>query len=103
MADKSLPRSLPANWSLAVHNDIVSIFQNHLDLPEAISVDTRLEELGVTSFGFIELVLKIENQIGLEFEDRYLNYLEFQTVENVISYCQRLASADRGGPTNPNC
>lgn len=87
-----LPRSLTANWRFSVQHDILSIFQNHLSLPEPVSIDTRLEELGITSFGFIELVLKIETHTGLEFEDRYLNYLEFQTVENVISYCSRLAA-----------
>lgn len=73
-----------------MQNDILRIFQTHLGLPDSLSADSRLEALGVTSFGFIEIVLRIENETGLEFEDRYLNHLEFQTVEDVISYCRGL-------------
>jgi acyl carrier protein len=61
-----------------------------------ISLAATLEELEYESFSFIELVLSIEEQLGIEFEDRYLGYREFDTVGDVLAYTEfRVAALER--------
>lgn len=73
-----------------MEKQVTSIVSAYLKLKLPVDPDTTLESLGFTSFSFIELVLRIEADTGLEFEDRYLSYLEFKRLSDVVRYCEQL-------------
>lgn len=53
--------------------------------PEKITVDTRLaEDLGVDSFGGVELMFEIEEAFGLRIPDSDIEHV--RTVNDIVSY-----------------
>lgn len=63
---------------------------------ENASPDSRLDELGVDSFGLFELLLGLEEAFGISIKDEDFSIASFQTVMRMIEYVERglLGDAD---------
>jgi acyl carrier protein len=48
--------------------------------------DSRLQELGVDSFGLFELLMGLEQEFGISIRDEDFSIARFQTVKNMIEY-----------------
>lgn len=57
------------------------------------TLDHRLVELEFDSYRFIQLVVQLENALGVEFADDKLNYRQFERVRDVSRYLKKLVSA----------
>lgn len=53
------------------------------------SPDSRLDELGIDSFGLFELLLGLEERFGITIRDEDFSIASFQTVGNMIEYVAR--------------
>ena len=51
--------------------------------------DSNLNDIGVDSIGFIDMVVEIEERFDFEFDDDKLNHKCFQTVSELISYIEQ--------------
>ncbi len=66
--------------------DLSQIFRNTLENGITIDVNDKLQELGINSLSFIKIVVSIESAFSVEFDDEYLNFEKFNTVNDLITY-----------------
>ena len=51
---------------------------------------SRLDENGINSMNFIQLMVRLEDVLGLEFEDAQLNVRRYETLEDLMVYIESL-------------
>ena len=56
---------------------------------DEIDIDGSLNELGINSITFIQIVVTIETEFDFEFEDEDLDANKFPTVQSLISYVEK--------------
>ncbi len=57
-----------------------------LEVKNDFNGDTRLEEFGVSSIEFIKLIVVLEDEFSIEFEDEALDMSKFQKVSDIYDY-----------------
>lgn len=57
---------------------------------EDIGLDSPLNDIGINSISFIKIVVAIESEFNIEFEDEYLEYSKWNTLNDIISYIDYL-------------
>lgn len=67
--------------------------ENDTDVYEEITPESLLETLGLTSITFIKLVVELETKYEIEFDDSDLNNDHFRTVDDIVKYVERKATA----------
>ena len=55
---------------------------------EQLKENDDLTELEINSILFIKIIVSIENQFNIEFDDEALDYSKFVSMENLIYYVQ---------------
>lgn len=66
---------------------IKEIFMNVLDDNRSdINLVTSLDELNINSISFIKLVIAIEEEFNITFEDEYLNNASFRNINEIVNY-----------------
>ena len=55
-----------------------------------LTPDLKLSEIGVNSITFIKIIVTIEETFDIEFEDDYLDYEQFDTIQDVCDYIAQL-------------
>lgn len=53
---------------------------------EEIDPETNLEEYGMDSFEYIKLVIALENEFQIEFENEKLDFRNLSTLKSIASY-----------------
>ena len=72
-----------------IQSKVIAIIAQQLHInPDEITPDSVLETLGADSLDFVELVMKFEEEFGIEINDDDAQKL--QTVAQVVAYVQRL-------------
>ena len=51
---------------------------------------SRFDDSGVNSMNFIQLMVRLEDVLGLEFEDAQLNVRRYETLEDLMVYIESL-------------
>ena len=51
---------------------------------------SRFDENGMNSMNFIQLMVRLEDVLGLEFEDAQLNVRRYETLEDLMAYIESL-------------
>jgi acyl carrier protein len=57
-----------------------------------IEPNLKLAYLGVNSLIFIKIIVSIEKQFNINFEDEDLDYTKFTNIESLVSYVQNKAA-----------
>lgn len=66
---------------------IFSIIRDVSGFPlEQISENKSLEELEINSIVFIQLVIRCENEFGIQFEDDQLLLANYPTIKELVGY-----------------
>lgn len=74
-----------------VRKEIVSIIAEQLSKPtNAITDDDTLEKLGADSLDRAEIIMKLEDQFGIEISDDEAE--KMRTIGHVVDYIQKLKS-----------
>ena len=55
-----------------------------------IALDSKLLDMGIDSLIFIEMIVEIENEFGIEFVGDKLNQKEFDSVQSLVQYVYSL-------------
>ena len=66
-------------------------------IKKGVDLETNLEEIGVSSVDFIKLIVGIENEFDIEFDDEHLSYEKFKTVRDLIDYLDELKKNEDKG------
>jgi acyl carrier protein len=70
--------------------DLVRKQMVHLD---CVNMDSALAEMGYESFTFIVLVVAIEEEFGIEFNDEDLDYRRFENLRTIADYVEDYSAA----------
>lgn len=62
-------------------------------LPEQIQDSTDLYRAGMTSYSSVQLMISLENELGLEFPDAMLNRDVFESIDSIAAAVTSLLSA----------
>lgn len=72
---------------------ITDIVEKELDGVEVIiSADENLKSLGINSLNFIKLIIAIEDEFDIEFEDENLDYNQYSSLRQLAEYVDKLIS-----------
>ena len=64
---------------------IIEIIRNACALEENdITSQTKLEDLSLDSLSFIEIIVRIEEEFQITFEDRELNFYDWEEVGELV-------------------
>lgn len=55
---------------------------------EQLKVNDNLTELEINSIMFIKIIVGVENQFNIEFDDEALDYSKFVSMESLVHYVQ---------------
>jgi acyl carrier protein len=75
-----------------IDSKVFEMIKNNADLEnscEAISPDAQILSLGITSRSFIELVVALESEFNIEFEDENLDVRHFNTVNDLLDFVKK--------------
>ena len=53
-----------------------------------ITSDIDLKNIGINSISFIKIVVSIETEFGIEFEDEDLDYNKFPNIKSLVNYVE---------------
>lgn len=68
---------------------VLMILRDNVDDPEALDtmgMDDDLSVLGINSMTFIKLVLSMEMEFGVSWDDEELDFRHFSTIHNIMQY-----------------
>lgn len=60
-----------------------------------ISLNTSLQEMGINSIDFISLIVKVEDEFNIIFEDDKLDMTKFPDILSLFSYIQQQTNKTR--------
>lgn len=78
-------------YSSEVEKEIMEIIKSAVE-PVAISIispDTKLEDIGIHSLHYIQLVVVIEEKYEINFEDQYLIVGKFEKIKELAGYVEK--------------
>lgn len=50
-----------------------------------ISLTENLQDLGINSFSFVEIIVILERVFGIKFDDESLRFEQYETLQSIIS------------------
>lgn len=68
---------------------IVEIIKVNTECSNEISENSLLCDLEMTSIDFVKIVIEIETEFNIEFEDEKLQFSEFPTIQSLIDYVEK--------------
>ncbi len=71
-------------------NVVLKVLKENLMKDAEITADTKLDELNISSILFVKVIVVLESEFDIEFEDDYLISTYFKTVEDIVAYVERL-------------
>ena len=71
-----------------MYNTILSVITESLATAEILGVtpDTLLQNENIDSITFVQIIVDIEEQLSIEFDDEALLVSNFKTVDDLIKY-----------------
>ena len=70
-----------------INNTLFSILENKLTIDKKMyASELTLKELGMTSLSFVKIVVAIEEEFDIEFDDNDFEMDKFTFVDDLISY-----------------
>jgi acyl carrier protein len=70
---------------------VVKALETTLDTPLAdVSDDTTLNTLGLDSTGVLDLLMRLEDELGVDIDTDTLEFADFATVGSLVKYVEPL-------------
>lgn len=69
-----------------IEQEIVRLMIEVGELPDNIGLDNTFKEIGVESINFITIIVEIEDDFGIEFDDENMISSNYQTVGDFVNY-----------------
>lgn len=66
--------------------EIIHKHQSELVIENEIKPETKFVEFGTNSISFIKIIVDVENEFDIEFDDEKLSTNDFQTVQDLCNY-----------------
>jgi acyl carrier protein len=62
---------------------------------DGITAETEIKAVSLDSLSFIQLIVSLETEFGIEFDDERLDIYAYEAVNDVISAVEELANAGK--------
>ena len=72
--------------------NIIAIITNNLQVKEYLATNDDLTVIGLDSIKFIRLVVEIEEEFGVNFDDEMLDFSKFQSLEELSDYIHNMGA-----------
>ena len=79
-----------------VENVLLKCVGTSIGQQDGTSLDDRLVDLEFDSLRFVQLVVQLEDALGVEFDDENLDYRRFERIRDVLQYLEELVSGSAG-------
>lgn len=63
---------------------------------ENIRLDTKLNEISLDSLSFISLIVNLEQEFDMEFDDEELNIYDWETVQEIVNLVEEKINEKSG-------
>ncbi len=65
---------------------IIKIFRKAVNISEdvVLTSDTMINTLEVNSLNFLKIIVEIEEEFAIEFEDEELNFYTFNSIKDIV-------------------
>jgi acyl carrier protein len=73
-----------------VREKILEIIKQELDFHQIIHDESKLEEIGVDSIAFISIIIAIEEEFSIRFDDKQIIYNKYQTIGDLVVAVQSI-------------
>lgn len=83
-----------------VKEKIIQFLEDYLqidDFGENVSKSERFEELGINSLVFIRLLVELENEYNIEFDDDIIDFERISSISELSNYILLLMENKLGG------
>jgi acyl carrier protein len=80
-----------ANMENQIFEKVKTILNNQLSDRldgKEISINDQLMDLDINSLAFIKIVVALEDEFDVEFQDEDLDISKFETVEDIVKYIE---------------
>jgi acyl carrier protein len=55
-----------------------------------ISMDTKIDDVGLSSISFIKMIVDIEEEFNIEFDDESLEFSKFDVIKDFVDYINEM-------------
>lgn len=76
-----------------IEERVRKIVQSHVKIADAIDeivIEDNLIEMGIDSITFIKMVVALEAEFGVEFNEGVLDIKQYPTIQSLVSYLEAL-------------
>lgn len=77
---------------MTVEQKLVQILRNNTnieDLDETNLNNAKFSQLGINSLNFIKIIVELEDEFGIEFDDSQINYELLNNIEELVKLIKR--------------
>lgn len=87
LAENSLNKNITKVIQLSeIETTILNEILKNVEVDGEISVDLELEAIGINSISYMTIIVNLEDEFMIEFDDDKLKYDVFKTVRELIDY-----------------
>ena len=73
---------------------VIQIIRDCCALTEdGITPETEIKSISLDSLSFVELIVNLEAEFGISFDDEQLNIYDYATVQDIINFVEELINA----------
>lgn len=68
-------------------DELIDIINRNVEI-QSCTPESKMEELGFSSYKFIKFVVEVEDAFDIEFDDDFLDFEKFIFVKDLITYIE---------------
>jgi len=81
------------NMNKAIYEIVVKILTEEVDASKTFLPDDNLKDIGLNSLSMIRVVVKLENEFNIEFDDEMLSFDQIITLDDLVTYISDYSKA----------
>lgn len=78
---------------------VIEILKKNITLTDteiaSLSPDTNISQIGINSITFIKLIVALEKEFAIEFEEFYLDYSKFPDIGSISLYIESILNTSK--------
>lgn len=70
--------------------DVIEMILQDGNIRSAVDINDDLAYLGVNSINYVKIVIELEDELDIEFEDDKIDFSQFPTFTDLCTYVEKL-------------
>ena len=70
----------------SVEDKIIGILKNIVSCDSILPTSNLVNDIGINSIQFIQMIVQIENEFNIEFDNEFLNINRFENITSISNY-----------------